>query len=97
MTRKLRTMDLFAGAEGFIRAGFESVAHAESNKVGCLALCTKMAFPLKRYDCLEYCHSYFDEILLRREFYGFVSDQSIKSAIWAEIYVFEVGKQSEPL
>ncbi|GHV26388.1 hypothetical protein AGMMS4952_06330 [Spirochaetia bacterium] len=43
----LRFLDLFAGAgglsEGFIRAGFQPVAHVEMNSAACYTLKTRMA------------------------------------------------------
>jgi DNA (cytosine-5)-methyltransferase 1 len=48
MHRKLRFLDLFAGAgglsEGFIRAGFEPVAHVESDQAACFTLRTCQAY-----------------------------------------------------
>lgn len=48
MNRKLNFLDLFAGAgglsEGFIQAGFEPVAHVESDQTACFTLRTRMAY-----------------------------------------------------
>ena len=48
MNRPLSFLDLFAGAgglsEGFIRAGFEPVAHVESDLATCFTLRTRMAY-----------------------------------------------------
>lgn len=48
MNRKLNFLDLFAGAgglsEGFIQAGFEPVAHVESDQAACFTLRTRMAY-----------------------------------------------------
>jgi DNA (cytosine-5)-methyltransferase 1 len=48
MNKKLRFIDLFAGAgglsEGFIRAGFEPLAHIEMDKYACDTLKTRAAF-----------------------------------------------------
>ena len=44
----MRYLDLFAGAgglsEGFIKAGFEPVAHVEINEAACYTLKTRTAF-----------------------------------------------------
>ncbi len=47
-TMKLKFIDLFAGAgglsEGFIRAGFEPIAHVEMNKDACDTIKTRTAY-----------------------------------------------------
>lgn len=46
--KKFNYIDLFAGAgglsEGFIRAGFNPIAHVEMNKDACDTLRTRMAY-----------------------------------------------------
>ena len=48
MNREPTFLDLFAGAgglsEGFIQAGFEPVAHVESDQAACCTLRTRMAY-----------------------------------------------------
>ena len=48
MVKKPTFIDLFAGAggmsEGFIRSGFEPIAHVEMNKEACDTLRTRTAF-----------------------------------------------------
>ena len=48
MSEKIRFLDLFAGAgglsEGFIQAGFNPIAHIESDKAACFTLKTRMAY-----------------------------------------------------
>lgn len=45
---KLKFIDLFAGAgglsEGFVRAGFEPIAHVEMNKDACDTIRTRTAY-----------------------------------------------------
>ena len=48
MTKKLNFIDLFAGAgglsEGFIRDGFEPIAHVEMDEAACYTLKTRTAY-----------------------------------------------------
>ena len=48
MEKQLNYLDLFAGAgglsEGFIRAGFNPVAHVEMDPAACFTLKTRMAY-----------------------------------------------------
>ncbi len=86
----LRFLDLFAGAgglsEGFIQAGFEPVAHVESNRSACFTLCTRMAYHwLKTHGSLDLYASYLHGALTRSDFYQKVPEQVINSVINAEV------------
>jgi len=66
MSKNLRFIDLFAGAgglsEGFIRAGFEPIAHIEMDKYACDTLKTRSAYHyLKKLDKLEIYKNYLRE------------------------------------
>ena len=83
-------MDLFAGAgglsEGFIRAGFEPVAHVELDPAACFTLRTRMAYHwLKTRGREEQYVSYLSGVLNRPNFYGQVPKQIIVSVINAAI------------
>lgn len=63
---KLNFIDLFAGAgglsEGFIRAGFNPIAHVEMNKEACDTLRTRAAYHwLKENGKEEIYYDYFFE------------------------------------
>lgn len=55
--KSLNYIDLFAGAgglsEGFIRQGFNPVAHVEMNKLACDTLATRVAFHYLKENGLE--------------------------------------------
>lgn len=83
-------LDLFAGAgglsEGFIQAGYEPIAHVESDKAACFTLRTRMAFHwLRTNNSLEQYHDYLNGDISRPEFYGGIPEQVIDSVINAEI------------
>jgi DNA (cytosine-5)-methyltransferase 1 len=90
MNRKLNFLDLFSGAgglsEGFIQAGFEPVAHVESDQAACFTLRTRMAYHwLKAHGCTELYGDYLNAAISRPEFYGCVPEQVVGSVINAEI------------
>ena len=90
MSSKFNYLDLFAGAgglsEGFIRAGFNSIAHVEMDTAACYTLRTRMAYHhLKANNSLEQYANYLKGVIKRKEFYGSLPDDVIKSVINEEI------------
>lgn len=90
MCQKLKFLDLFAGAgglsEGFIRSGFEPIAHVESDQSACYTLRTRMAYHwLKSHDRLEQYAAYLNGAQSRSDYYKKVPEQVIYSVINAEI------------
>lgn len=79
-------IDLFAGAgglsEGFIRAGFEPVAHVEIEKSACYTLKTRVAYhylkSVNRYD--EYV-AYLKGEISRKELYSKIPQELLNSVI----------------
>ena len=87
---KLNYLDLFAGAgglsEGFIRAGFNPIAHVEMDSAACYTLRTRMAYHwLKGNGNLERYADYLKRTINRTEFYSLVPNRVIESVIEAEI------------
>ncbi len=90
MGKQLNYLDLFAGAgglsEGFIRAGFNPIVHVEMDRAACHTLRTRMAYHhLKTNNNLDQYANYLKGIITRKEFYGSVPDDVIKSVINEEI------------
>ena len=90
MNRKLKFLDVFAGAgglsEGFIQAGFEPVAHVESEQAACFTLRTRMAYHwLKSRDRTQLYMDYLNRNLNRECFYEQVPEKVTKSVVNAEI------------
>ncbi|MDE0011352.1 MAG: DNA cytosine methyltransferase [Candidatus Poribacteria bacterium] len=90
MSSDFNYLDLFAGAgglsEGFIRAGFKPIAHVEMDPTACYTLQTRMAYHhLKANNNLEQYANYLSGVIKRKEFYGLVPDDVIKSVINEEI------------
>ncbi|MBQ0907676.1 DNA cytosine methyltransferase [Flavobacterium sp. F-328] len=86
----LKYIDLFAGAgglsEGFIRAGFDPVAHVEMNKDACETLKTRTAFHyLRENSRLEEYYDYLREKISRDELWAKVPSNLINSVINTEI------------
>ena len=83
-------IDLFAGAgglsEGFIRAGFEPIAHVEMNKDACDTLKTRTAFHyLKENDRIDEYYKYLKGNISRDELWNKIPNHLIKSVINKEI------------
>jgi len=75
--KELNYIDLFAGAgglsEGFIRAGFKSIAHVEMNKDACDTLRTRSAFHWLKENNKKV---YYDYLKL---------DNKVKTDLWNEV------------
>lgn len=86
MNNKPTFIDLFAGAgglsEGFIRAGFEPVAHVEMDKAACNTLLTRTAYH-KLKDTPEFTKyvSYLKGEISRNELYFLLCDSEKESVI----------------
>jgi DNA (cytosine-5)-methyltransferase 1 len=83
-------IDLFAGAgglsEGFIRAGFEPVAHVEMDAAACNTLRTRASFRyLKEIGKLDYYHEYLANRISRKELHEFLPEEIVNSVINAPI------------
>lgn len=86
----LKYIDLFAGAgglsEGFIRCGFEPIAHVEMNKDACDTLRTRTAFHyLKEENRIEEYYDYVKGKISRDELWLKIPENLIKSVINTEI------------
>lgn len=87
---KYNFIDLFAGAgglsEGFIRAGFEPVAHVEMNRDACDTLKTRTAYHwLKNNDRIREYYSYLKGEISRIELWDKIPENLINSVINSEI------------
>lgn len=83
---KLRYLDLFAGAgglsEGFIREGFEPIAHVEMSEAACYTLKTRTAFHyLKMINKTEVYCNYLSGKISREEFYSNVPAMVLNTVI----------------
>lgn len=83
-------IDLFAGAgglsEGFIKTGFEPIAHVEYDKAACYTLKTRAAYHyLVSQKREEIYHSYLKGEIGRQKFYSYIPAGIIDSVINAEI------------
>ncbi len=86
MKSSLRYIDLFAGAgglsEGFIRAGFDPIAHVEMDEAACYTLKTRTAYHyLKTVNKYDTYISYLKGEITRSELYSFVPDELLGAII----------------
>ena len=87
---KFNFIDLFSGAgglsEGFIRTGFNPIAHVEMNKDACDTLKTRTAYHfLKENNQIDIYYKYLKKKITREEFWGSVPSHLIESVINTEI------------
>ncbi|HAO07115.1 MAG TPA: DNA (cytosine-5-)-methyltransferase [Chryseobacterium sp.] len=86
MAKKLTFIDLFAGAgglsEGFIRAGYEPIAHVEMDEAACYTLKTRAAYhylkSVNRYDVYK---AYLRNEISRTDLYKEVPEKILNSVI----------------
>lgn len=83
-------LDLFAGAgglsEGFIRAGFNPVAHIDADEAACYTIKTRMAYKWLQAEKKEIIYEkYLSGTINRSEFYSSVPSYIISSVIHKEI------------
>ena len=86
----LNYIDLFAGAgglsEGFIKAGFNPIAHVEMDRNACLTLKTRTAYHyLESRNQLEIYYAYLKREITQAELYSHIPDHLLYSVIQAEI------------
>lgn len=86
MPNALKFLDLFAGAgglsEGFIRAGFQPVAHVEADTSACFTLKTRQAFHwLKNNNSIDIYSKYLRNEITRQQLYKTIPQNEIDSVI----------------
>jgi len=92
-----RYLDLFAGAgglsEGFIRAGYEPVAHVEMDVAACYSLKTRVAYHwLKRNEKLNIYNRYLKGEITRNEFY-----EKIPKSVLDSVLNYEISEETLPV
>ena len=83
-------LDLFAGAgglsEGFLRAGYEAVAHIEMDTAACYTLKTRAAYHwLKKNNKLDLYNEYLERKITRDEFYSAIPKSVLDTVLNYEI------------
>jgi len=91
---KYRYLDLFAGAgglsEGFLRAGFDPIAHIEMDKAACFSLKTRAAYHwLEKEGKIDIYQKYLGQQLTRNDFYHLIPDD-----VLATVLNFEISDES---
>lgn len=86
MKNKLNFIDLFSGAgglsEGFIKAGFNPIAHVEINKKACDTLETRLVYhKLKSENKIRNYYDYISEKMTREEFLKEFSNSEISNSV----------------
>ena len=92
-----RYLDLFAGAgglsEGFIRAGYEPVAHVEMDVAACYSLKTRVAYHwLKGNEKLNIYNRYLKGEITRNEFYA-----EIPKSVLDSVLNYEISEETLPV
>src|ERR1051326_4696909 len=79
-------IDLFAGAgglsEGFIRAGYEPIAHVEMDEAACFTLKTRAAYHFLKFTGQDYVYEmYLKDEISRDELYSCIPNEILSSVI----------------
>ncbi|HOW53715.1 MAG TPA: DNA cytosine methyltransferase [Syntrophorhabdaceae bacterium] len=82
----MKYIDLFAGAggfsEGFIRAGFEPIAHIENDVAACFTLKTRLAYHyLIKNNKIDFYNQYLKGEITRDQLYSLIPDNALNSVI----------------
>lgn len=90
MNSSLKYIDLFAGAgglsEGFIREGFQAIAHVEMDKDACNTLKTRLAYHyLSKNNKLSIYKAYLKNEITREVLWGNIPEPIMESVINEEI------------
>lgn len=91
-------IDLFAGggglSEGFLRAGYQSVAHVEADYDSCETIKTRTAYHYLKFNGkINIYTKYLKGNLSKEEFYSYVPDEILSKVINIEI----TGKSLKPI
>ena len=86
MVKKLKYLDLFAGAgglsEGFVRAGFRPIAHVESDIAACYTLKTRTAYHwLNAHNQVQDYYRYLNNQMTREQLYNLIPARHLTSVI----------------